>query len=93
MHPAVRGQRHRPGRLTVSPRDDAAEQGGRDRPDVSPLALGALISAVPFAPLGIVLGVLAKRQIRKTGQAGDGLATAAIVLGALITLFFVVRAV
>lgn len=93
MRPAVRGQRQRTGRLTVPRPEDAAEPGGSRRPDVSPLALGALISAVPFAPLGVLLGVLAKRQIRETGQAGDAIATAAIVVGTLITLFLVVRAV
>ena len=59
-------------------------------PGTSALATGALISAFPFGPLGIVLGLIAKAQIRKTGQAGDRLATAAIVIGVISTLSFVV---
>jgi hypothetical protein len=33
--------------------------------------------------LAVVLGVLAKNQIKQTGQNGDGLATAGIVIGAI----------
>ena len=47
----------------------------------SPLAIGALISAFLCSPLGIILGFVAKGQIKKTGQSGNGLATAAIVIG------------
>ncbi len=52
----------------------------------SPLAIGALISAFLCSPLGIVLGLVAKSQIKKTGQAGNGLATAAIVVGVVSIL-------
>ena len=31
----------------------------------------------------MVLGVIAKNQIKQTGQSGDGLATAGIVIGAI----------
>jgi hypothetical protein len=33
--------------------------------------------------VAVVLGVMAKRQIRERGEGGDGLATAGIVLGVL----------
>lgn len=56
----------------------------------SALAIGALISAFLCSPLGIVLGLVAKSQIKKTGQSGDGLATAAIIVGALSLLLGVV---
>ena len=56
----------------------------------SPLAIGALISAFLCSPLGIVLGFVAKNQIAKTGQGGNGLATAAIVIGIVSMLLGVV---
>lgn len=68
----------------------AGDRFGEPRPaqqDISPLAIGALISALLFAPVGIVLGLVAKWQIRKTGQRGDTLSTAAIVVGVLVLLF------
>lgn len=52
----------------------------------SPLAIGALISAFLCSPLGILLGFVAKSQINKTGQSGNGLATAAIVIGVVSML-------
>ena len=39
------------------------------------LAILSLVLAFVFAPAGVVLGHLAKRQIRRTGEAGDQLAT------------------
>lgn len=56
----------------------------------SPLAIGALISAFLCSPLGILLGFVAKSQIRKTGQSGDGLATAAIIVGIVSLLLGIV---
>lgn len=55
------------------------------------LAIIALISAMAgvatfvFAPIGAVLGHVATGQIRRTGQAGAGLARAAIVVGWSVT--------
>jgi hypothetical protein len=37
------------------------------------------------APVGAVLGHLARRQIRTTGQAGDGMARAAVIVGWSVT--------
>jgi len=62
----------------------------QQRGGTSPLAIGALISAFLCSPLGIILGFVAKSQIKKTGQSGDGLATAAIVVGVLSMLLGVV---
>ena len=50
------------------------------------LAVGALVSAVAFAPLGIVLGVVARSRARRSGEPGEGIATAAIVVGAVVTV-------
>lgn len=45
------------------------------------LAIAALILAFVFWPAGLILGFVAKSQIKQTGEGGDGLATAAIVIG------------
>jgi peptidyl-prolyl cis-trans isomerase B (cyclophilin B) len=44
------------------------------------LAVASLVCAFVFSPLGIVLGLVARSQIRRTGQRGDGLAVAGIVI-------------
>ena len=57
-------------------------------PQVMPtntLAILALVFAFIFAPASIVLGHLAKKQIRQTGEQGEGLATAGLWLGYIFT--------
>jgi hypothetical protein len=49
------------------------------------LAILSLVMAFVFAPAGIVLGHVAKRQIRRTGDEGDGLATAGLIASYAIT--------
>jgi hypothetical protein len=46
------------------------------------------VLAFVFAPAGLVLGIIARRQIRQTGEEGDGLALAGIVIGAIATALF-----
>lgn len=48
-------------------------------------AIVALIAVFVFAPAAVVLGHIAKSQIRRTGEHGSGLATIALVLGYVIT--------
>ncbi|SCL18338.1 protein of unknown function [Micromonospora rhizosphaerae] len=57
------------------------------RPGGTPnvLAILSLVFAFVFAPAGIVLGHLAKRQIRQTGEGGDQLATWGLVLSYIFT--------
>ncbi|WP_243706413.1 DUF4190 domain-containing protein [Micromonospora sp. KC721] len=50
------------------------------------MAILSLVFAFVFAPAGIVLGHLAKRQIRRTGEAGDQLATWGLVLSYAFTV-------
>ncbi|CCH28223.1 DUF4190 domain-containing protein [Actinosynnema sp. NPDC047251] len=50
------------------------------------MAIAALICAFVFAPAGIVLGIIARNQIKRTGEDGRGLATAGLVLGVVFTL-------
>jgi hypothetical protein len=49
------------------------------------MAILALVFAFIFAPASIFLGHIAKKQIRQTGEQGDGLATAGLVLGYIFT--------
>jgi Domain of unknown function (DUF4190) len=49
------------------------------------LAVAALISVFFFAPAGLGLGIAARRQIRRTGEDGDGLALAAVIIGGILT--------
>jgi hypothetical protein len=53
------------------------------------MAILALVFAFVFAPLGIVFGHLAKKQISRTGEQGSGLATAGLVLGYIFTIMAV----
>ena len=53
------------------------------------MAILALVMAFVFAPAGLVLGIVARRQIRRTGEEGNGLALAGIIVGGIVTAFFV----
>jgi hypothetical protein len=53
------------------------------------MAILALVMAFVFAPAGLVLGIVARRQIRQTGEDGDGLALAGIIVGGIVTAIFV----
>jgi Domain of unknown function (DUF4190) len=54
------------------------------------MAILALVLAFVFAPLGIVFGIIARKQIRETGEQGDGLALAGMIIGGVFTALFVV---
>ncbi len=45
------------------------------------MAVLSLVFSFVFAPLGIVFGHMAKKQIRETGEQGEGLATAGTIIG------------
>ena len=65
-------------------------------PPTNTLAVLALVMAFVFSPVGLVLGIVARRQIRETHEQGDGLALAGIIVGgigtALVVLAFLVFA-
>ncbi len=48
-------------------------------------SLAGLITCIG-APIGVVLGHIAKNQIKTSGEEGDGLATAGLVIGYLISV-------
>jgi hypothetical protein len=62
--------------------------GGR-RP-TNQLAVVSLVLAFVFAPAALVCGVLARRQMRLTGEGGEGLALAAVIIGGVGTTLMVV---
>lgn len=49
------------------------------------MAVMALVFGIVFCPLGIVFGHIARKQIRDTGEDGDGLALAGMIIGYIQT--------
>jgi Domain of unknown function (DUF4190) len=68
--------------VTQAPRYATAPEPG------IPLPRLALAMALLVAPVGLVLGVVARRRIRHTGEEGAGTALAAIVVGAVLTAVY-----
>jgi hypothetical protein len=54
-----------------------------------PLAPIALALSLLVAPVGVVLGVVALRRIRRDNEPGAGTAVAAIAVGTVVTLAYV----
>ncbi|MDR1823813.1 MAG: DUF4190 domain-containing protein [Bifidobacteriaceae bacterium] len=54
------------------------------------MAIAALVLAFFFPPLAIVFGHIARGQIRRTGESGDGLALAGLIMGYIFTSFLVI---
>jgi len=52
-------------------------------PPTNGIAIAALILVFLFYPIGIILGHVARGQIKRTREGGRGLATAALVIGYL----------
>jgi hypothetical protein len=59
--------------------------GGPQVATTNTLAILALVFAFIFAPAAIILGHMSKKQIRQTGEQGEGLATAGLWLGYIFT--------
>ena len=64
-------------------------QAGYPVPPTNTMAILALVFAFVFAPLGIVFGIIGRRQIDRTGEGGRGLATAGLVVGIVFTAIVV----
>jgi hypothetical protein len=58
-------------------------------PSTNPMAIAALVCALTIAPVGLGLGIAARKQIRRTGEQGDGLALAGIIIGGIVTGIYV----
>src|SRR3954463_808106 len=58
-------------------------------PPTNPMAIAALVGALTIAPVGLGLGIAARRQIRRTGEGGDGMALAGIIIGGIVTGIYV----
>lgn len=56
-------------------------------PRTNVLAIVALIAAFIAPPAGLVLGIIAYRQIDRTGEEGKGLALAGAIVGGVFTGF------
>lgn len=54
--------------------------------ETNTMAILALVFAFVFAPAGIVLGHIARNQIRTRGGQGDGLALAGLIMGYIFTI-------
>jgi hypothetical protein len=55
-------------------------------PKLNTLAVVAFVLAFVVSPAAIALGVIARKQIRRTGESGNGLATAGVVIGSVFTV-------
>src|SRR3954468_2423594 len=53
------------------------------------MAILSLVLAFVFAPAGLIIGIIARKQIRQTGEDGAGLALAGIIVSGIFTAFFV----
>ncbi len=53
------------------------------------MAILALVFIFVFAPASLALGLVARRQIRETGEEGDGMALAGVIVGGIATALFV----
>lgn len=56
------------------------------QPGLNTMAILALVFAFVVAPLGIVFGIIGRKQTARTGERGKGLATAGLILGIVFTL-------
>ncbi len=60
------------------------------RPPTNQLAVIALVLTFVLPPAGLVCGILARRQLRRTGENGVGLTLVAIIIGGISTTLVLV---
>lgn len=68
----------------------APQWGGQQAAGTNGFAIASLVCAFFCSPLGLVFGFVARSQIRRTGQGGDGLALAGIILSAIFLVLGIV---
>lgn len=66
-----------------------AQYQGPPPPRTNTMAIIALVAAFVFAPAGLVLGLMALKEINRTGEEGRGLALAGAIIGGIATGFIV----
>jgi Domain of unknown function (DUF4190) len=49
------------------------------------LAVVSLVSVFVFPPLAVILGHMARQQIRRSGESGAGIALGALIIGYVVT--------
>lgn len=78
---------------SVTPHPAPSWQAPHTAPPTNTLPIVSLIAAIFAPPVGLVLGIVAQRQIARTGESGSGLALAGAIVGGvltgLFTLFFI----
>ncbi|WP_439689776.1 DUF4190 domain-containing protein [Curtobacterium sp. SP.BCp] len=55
----------------------------------STIAIVAIILAIVVPIAGIVVGIIARREVARTGEEGRGLSTAAIIVGIVLSILTV----
>jgi hypothetical protein len=65
-----------------------AQPGYAGQAPTNTMAILSLVFAFVFAPAAIVMGHVAKKQIRQSGESGEGLATAGLWLGYIFTALY-----
>ncbi|MFP5290988.1 MAG: DUF4190 domain-containing protein [Actinomycetes bacterium] len=71
-----------------TPQPNPAPYAAPDRP-TNLMAILSLVAAFVAPPAGLVLGILAQRQIARTGEEGAGLAKAGAIVGGVFTALIV----
>lgn len=71
-----------------TPQPNPASYSATERP-TNLMAILSLVAAFVAPPAGLVLGILAQRQIARTGEQGAGLAKAGAIVGGVFTAFIV----
>lgn len=88
MAPNESQQKQQP-TTTKTPEPSAAITATATTKKTSGLAVAALILAFFIPVIGLVLGIIALSSIKKNGESGKGLATAAIILSTIFMLMYV----
>lgn len=52
-------------------------------------AIWALIMSIVFPPVGLILGLIARAEVRRTGEDGAGIARAAIIISIVYFAFII----
>jgi peptidyl-prolyl cis-trans isomerase B (cyclophilin B) len=76
---------------TVAPQPPTPAPGSGDLNDLAVIAL--IASCIGFSIPGLVMGHIALRQIKRTGETGHGFALAAVIVGYVLTVLVLLAVV